>query len=310
MFVAAVDAGSRRLRLGTRGSALALAQAELVSRALGGAEVVPIRTSERPRINDKSRFVREIETALLEGEVDVGVHSAKDLPSELPEGLRIAAVPKREDPLDCWVGPESSLTAVHDGARVGTSSLRRRAQLLAARPELEVGELRGNVDTRLAKLAAGEHDAVVLAAAGLVRLGRADEIAFHLELSDMTPASGQGALALQTREGDEDAVGAVAAIADPEAEAEVRAERAAIAALEASCNTPLGLHARHRGDRLMLSAFCGLPDGAEWIRDELDGEPGDPEALGRRIAERLLAAGAAELLSRAEQMASSPEVGR
>jgi len=295
-----------RLRLGTRGSALALAQAELVSRALGSAEVVPIRTSgDRDRNGgDKARFVREIEAALLEGEVDIGVHSAKDLPSDLPEGLRISGVPKREDPLDCWVGAESSLAAVPEGARVGTSSLRRRAQLLAARPDLEVSELRGNVDTRLAKLAAGEHDAIVLASAGLVRLGREEEIAFHLEEATMTPAPGQGALALQTRVDDEGASAAAAEIGDPEAGAELRAERAGVAALEASCNTPLGLHAAYRGDRLAIGAFCGLPDGSEWIRDQLEGDRGDPEALGRELAERLLGAGAAELLARAERMAA------
>ena len=310
---------SERLRLGTRGSALALAQAEAVAAALGDAgssavEVVPIKTSGDqdgariggpPEKDDKARFVREIEAALLAEEVDVGVHSAKDLPSELPGGLTIAGVPKRENPLDCWVGPESTLDAVPEGARVGTSSLRRRAQLLALRPDLEIVELRGNVDTRLAKLADGVLDAIVLAAAGLSRLGRASEIAFNIDLEQLTPAPGQGALALETREGDEPAATAVEGISEPEATTELRAERAAAAALDGSCNTPLGVHARHTGDRLEISGFCGLPDGSEWIRDRMDGGREEPEALGRELAERMRAAGAGEVLARAEAMMSS-----
>ena len=299
------------LRLGTRGSALALAQAELVSRALGDAEVVPIKTSgesgeasSRAQAGDKARFVRGIESALLAGEVDIGVHSAKDLPSDSPEGLRIAGVPKREDPLDCWIGPESSLEAVPEGARVGTSSLRRRAQLLALRPDLELIDLRGNVDTRLAKLRDGDYDGIVLASAGLVRLGRSDEIAFHLEAREMTPAAGQGALALQTRADNRRAAEAAARIGDPEATAQVRAERAVVAELEASCNTPLGVQARHHGDGLMISAFCGLPDGSEWIRDELEGDRDDPEGLGRALVERMQGAGAGELLERADRAVS------
>lgn len=192
------------LRLGTRGSALALAQAELVAKALGDAEIVTIRTSgdEGTRRDppadggapggDKARFVREIERALIDGEVDLGVHSAKDLPTELPDGLELAGVPAREDPRDAYVGDASSLGDVPEGSRIGTSSLRRRAQILALRPDVEVVEVRGNVDTRLAKLEAGDYDGLVLAAAGLRRLSRAEEIAFPLELGDFVPAPGQG----------------------------------------------------------------------------------------------------------------------
>jgi hydroxymethylbilane synthase len=307
---------AKPLRLGTRGSALALAQANLVATALGGAEVVPIRTSgDEPAAQpapggDKARFVREIERALLDGDVDIGVHSAKDLPSELPDGLRIAGVPRREDPRDCWIGPDSSLEAVPEGTRAGTSSLRRRAQLLALRPDLEAADLSGNVDTRLGKLAAGDYDGIVLAAAGLVRLGRTDEIAFRLEPEEMTPAPGQGALALETRSEDTDAVRAAEAIGDPEGTTELRAERAAVAELEASCSTPLGVQARHRGEGLMISAFCGLPDGSEWIRDELEGDRDDPEGLARLLVERLRTAGAAELLARAEKMAEPSGAGQ
>ena len=298
---------AKRLRLGTRGSALALAQAGIVADALGGAEVVPIRTSgDQPATGgDKARFVREIEQALLAGEVEIAVHSAKDLPSNLPDGLEIAAVPKREDPLDAWIGPESTIEAVPEGARVGTSSLRRRAQLLALRPDLQPLELRGNVDTRLRKLAAGEYDAIVLAAAGLRRLGREAEIGFKIEAESVVPAPGQGALALEARTADDGPREAVEAIGDPEALTELRAERAAVAALDASCDTPVGVHARHHGDSLMIAAFCGLPDGSEWIRDDLVGDRDDPEALGRLLAERLQGAGAAELLAQAEKMGAS-----
>ena len=157
------------IRLATRGSALALAQAEWVAGLLGGAELVEV--SSDGELGDKARFVRGVESALLAGEAEIGVHSAKDLPAAMPEGLAIAAVPEREDPADVWIGTGSSLDAVPEGARVGTASLRRRAQLLAARPDLEVGELHGNVDTRLRRLAEGDLDAIVLAAAGLRRLG-------------------------------------------------------------------------------------------------------------------------------------------
>src|SRR6478672_13435102 len=162
------------IRIATRGSALALAQANQVAEMLGGAELVEASSDGEP--GDKSRFVRGVERALLAGEAEVGVHSAKDLPSEMPEGLEIAAVPPREDPADVWIGPGDSLAGVPEGARVGTASLRRRAQLLAARPDLRVEELHGNVDTRLRKLAEGELDGIVLAAAGLRRLGREEEI--------------------------------------------------------------------------------------------------------------------------------------
>jgi hydroxymethylbilane synthase len=299
------------VRLGTRGSALALAQAQLVADALDGAEVVPIKTSgdEGARRGgavaggDKARFVREIERALLAGDVELGVHSAKDLPSELPDELRIAGVPAREDPVDAYVGEASSLAEVPEGARVGTSSLRRRAQLLAARPDLDVVELRGNVDTRLRKLADGEYDGIVLAAAGLRRLGREDEIAFRFERDEMTPAAGQGALVLESRRDDSSAASVAAGLSDGTALVEVTAERAAVAELDATCRTPVGIHATVSGEGLRIDAFVGLPDGSEWIRDAVGGGPEDPVAAGREIASRLVSAGAAELLERAEAVA-------
>ena len=290
------------MRLGTRGSALALAQARLVGERLDGAEIVPIRTSGRRGAagGDKARFVREIERALLEGEVDLGVHSAKDLPSELPAGLEIAGVTAREDPADCYVGEASSLSEVPEGARVGTSSLRRRAQLLATRPDLELADLRGNVDTRLRRLAEGQFDGVVLAAAGLRRLGREREIAFKFDREEMTPAAGQGALALEGRSGEQDAEDAAASVTDPAALAELTAERAVVAELDASCHTPLGVSAGLTGERIRIDAFVGLADGSEWVRDTVEGGARDPATLGRELAGRMRAAGATELLERAQ----------
>jgi hydroxymethylbilane synthase len=294
-----------RLRLGTRGSALALAQARLVADALGGAEVVPIKSSgDHPAAGgDKARFVREIETSLLADEVDLGVHSAKDLPSELPDELRLAGVFRREDPADAYVGPADSFEAIPEGARIGTSSLRRRAQLLAARPDLDVQELRGNVDTRLRRLADGDFDGIVLAAAGLRRLGRENEIAFGFDAGLMTPAAGQGALALEARRGDGAAGAAAAGITDTQALVELTVERAAVGALDASCRTPVGVRAELSGAAVRADGFVGLPDGSEWIRDILEGDAGDPVALGRVLAERMLAAGAGELLERANATA-------
>jgi hydroxymethylbilane synthase len=299
------NVAERPLRLGTRGSALALAQANLVAKALGGAEVVPLKSSESTsKGGDKARFVREIERALLDSEVDLGVHSAKDLPTDLPEDLEIAGVPERQDPRDAYVGHVTSLGEVPGGSRIGTSSLRRRAQILARRPDLEVVELRGNVDTRLARYEAGDFDGLVLAAAGLRRLGRAGEIAFAIEPDELVAAPGQGAIAIEARHSDDHAVAAAESITDRGALGTLSAERSLVAALDASCNTPLGASATlERGGRMRLRAFCGLPDGSEWLRDELEVDASDPEGLGAALAERMKAAGAADILARAESRA-------
>jgi hydroxymethylbilane synthase len=289
------------LRLATRGSALALTQARWVAERLGGGELVE-GSSDGER-GDKSRFVRGVERVLLDGGAEVGVHSAKDLPGEMALGLEIAAVPAREDPADAWIGPGSSLEDVPEGARVGTASLRRRAQLLALRPDLRVEDLHGNVDTRLRKLAKGHLDAIVLAAAGLRRLGREAEIGFELPSDLMVPAPGQGALALQIREGDEGTARELAAIGDDAALRELTAERAAVAPLGASCATPVGVFARVDGESLALTAFVGLPDGSEWVRDAIEVDAADPLEAGTELAERLIGAGAAELVARAAEMA-------
>lgn len=267
---------------------------------LGGADLITVSSDGEP--GDKGRFVRGVERALLDGEAEIGVHSAKDLPAAMAEGLAIAAVPAREDPRDVWIGIGASLRDVPQGARVGTASLRRRAQLLAARPDLAVSELHGNVDTRLRLLGEGELDAIVLAAAGLRRLGREDEVAFAIPEEEMTPAAGQGALVLQIRAGDGDAAAAGAALGDADALAEVTAERAVVARLEATCATPIGVRARVAEDGLAIDAFVGLPDGSEWIRDRVEAEEEEPAAVGAALAERLVAAGARDVLDRAERL--------
>jgi hydroxymethylbilane synthase len=291
------------IRLGTRGSPLALAQARLVADALPGeVELVPIRTSgdaKRPG-GDKSRFVKEIEDALLAGRVDLAVHSAKDVPSELPAGLAIVGVPDRADARDALCGA-SSLDQLPEGAVVGTSSLRRRAQLLALRPDLRLRELRGNVDTRLRRLAEGDFSALVLAQAGLDRLGRGGEGA---RLPELVPAPGQGCLALEARADDERIATAAAGLTDRAALTCLTAERALVSGLGATCRTPIGAHAELDDGALRLTAFAGMPDGSHWIRDVHERDPGDPAGLGEAVAERLKSAGATALLDAAERAAA------
>jgi hydroxymethylbilane synthase len=291
------------LRLATRGSALALTQAGWVADRLGGAELIEASSDGEP--GDKSRFVRGVERVLLAGGAEIGVHSAKDLPGAMPEGLEIASVPPREDPADVWIGVGTSLEDVPEGARVGTASLRRRAQLLAARPDLRVEEIHGNVDTRLRKLREGELDAIVLAAAGLRRLGREAEIGFAIPVERMVPAAGQGALALQVRAGDEATSDAAVAINDLKAMRELTAERTVVTLLEATCTSPLGAHARAEGGRIAIEAFVGLPDGSEWLRDSIEGDAEQPTLAGAELVQRLLGAGAREILDRAESFGSA-----
>ena len=286
------------LRLGSRGSTLALIQAEAVAAALGGAEVVTLRTAD-DAVGDKARFVRGVERAIIDGAVQLGVHSAKDLPGDLPEDLALVGVPGREDPTDAFVGRAGSLGELAEGARVGTSSLRRGSQLLALRPDVEILELRGNVDTRLAKLAEGGYDGIVLASAGLARLGRAGEVSFRFGLDEMTPAAGQGCLALEARADDQPTAAAAGGITDRAALVELTAERAAVRALGADCETPVGICARAAEGELVLLGYAGLADGSEWVRDRVAGDPDQPAALGESLAERMLAAGAGEILARA-----------
>jgi len=283
------------LKLGTRGSRLAVAQAEQVAASLGGAEVVTVSSTDGEP-GDKERFVRGVERALLDGEVDLGVHSAKDLPSDRPDAIRLVGVVGREQPADAYLGAAPSLGELDPGSRVGTASLRRRSQLLALRPDLELVELHGNVDTRLRKLADREYDGIVLAVAGLRRLGREAEIAFPFGLEELTPAGGQGSLALEARRGDSRAAAEAARISSHDALVELTAERAALTALAATCQTPVGVCARLDGRGLEMFGYAGRPDGSDWVRDRLSGDPEQPAALGEALAERMLAAGAREIL--------------
>jgi hydroxymethylbilane synthase len=263
------------VRLGTRGSALALAQARWVAERLpGDVEVVPITTTgDRDRAReDKAKWVRELERALLAGEVDLAVHSAKDVPSELPDGLALVGAPEREDARDVLVGRLEG--------RVGTSSPRRAAMLRAFHPAVEVVEVRGNVDTRLRKLAAGELDGLVLAAAGLRRLGR-PEAATPL---DFVPAAGQGTLLLEAR------ADRAPVLRDPATWAAVSCERACVRALGADCHSAVGVH----HDGTVVRGWVGAEDGGTWIADALEAPAS--EELGLQLAERLMLAGARELL--------------
>jgi hydroxymethylbilane synthase len=290
------------VRVGTRGSALALAQAGTVAALLGDdAQLVPITTSgDRDRAaGDKEKWVKELELALLAGEVDLAVHSAKDVPSLLPEGLELVGSPPRAVPFDALVGVPS-LDELPEGARVGTASLRRSSQLRALREDLEVVVVHGNVDTRLRRLEEGELDALVLAAAGLRRLGR--EAAIGCLLTELVPAAGQGTLVLEARAGDERARAAVHAITDAASWDALSAERTLVARLDATCNTPLGAHATVESSGIVLRTFVGLPDGSAWLRDETPPACA-PDEAGELAAERLLAAGAADLLRRAEELA-------
>jgi len=289
------------VRIATRSSKLAIAQAQWIAAALGGAELVPVTTDGAP--GDKARFVRGVEQAVLDGEADLAVHSAKDVPGEGTPGLALAGVPAREDPADVFVGPARSLDELPEGARIGTASLRRRSQLLALRPDLEVVELRGNVDTRLRKLADGEVDGLVLAAAGLLRLGLGEAISFRFSAAQMVPAPGQGALALVARTDDEEATRAAGRVTDRNALVEYTAERAVVGALEATCDTPLGVCARHMDGTLAVAAYAGLPDGSQWVRDAVRGDPEQPVALAEALVEKLEAQGAREILERAAREA-------
>lgn len=288
------------MRLGTRGSPLALIQAEWVAaRVPGPVEIITVTTpgDRAQRLGDKARWVSELESALLDGRIDCAVHSAKDVPGELPDGLTLVAFPAREDPRDAICGAPS-LASLPRGARVGTSSLRRRAQMLATRPDLEIIAVRGNVDTRLGKLAAGEVDALVLALAGLRRLDR--EGAVDGILGELIPAAGQGALAIEAR-GESDSARILAALDHAQSSACVSAERALTRALGASCQTAVGAHARMSDDsRIELSGWAGMPDGSAWVSDRQLGT--DPESLGRAVGKAMLAAGAGELLAAAEPM--------
>ncbi|HEX9780720.1 MAG TPA: hydroxymethylbilane synthase [bacterium] len=299
--------------VGTRGSALALAQSRLIAEALGArhpnrrfelrtVESEGDRRAEEPlaAIGGEGVFVKELEHALLDGRIDVAVHSMKDLPLESPKGITLAAVPEREDPRDALVcrPGEGGLESLPAGARIGTSSLRRRGQLLRHRPDVRPAEIRGNVDTRLRKLDEGRYDAIVVAACGLARLGLEGRISARLPLDWMLPEPGQGALAVQVRGDDAEAGRVTAALDDAISRSRVRAERAFLGALGGGCRLPIAASARADGPRLVLDGAVCAADGTRLVRGSRTGSIADPDGLGRSLGEELIAQGALEMLRR------------
>jgi len=297
----------RRLRIASRGSVLARWQSESICGQLArlgwSSELVILKTSgDRvqqaiSQIGIKGVFIKELEDALLDGRADLAVHSMKDVPTEIPAGLAFPAICQREDVRDCLVSREGwSLDQLPAGARLGTSSVRRRSQLLHRRPDLEIRDLRGNIDTRLHKLATGDYDAIVLAKAGLDRLGWTDRITETLSTEVSLPAVGQGALGMEARASDVEVCEILSQLDHDETRSAIMAERALLAELEGGCQVPLGAWARLDSGRLVLDACVCSPDGVDYIREHLLGSPEDPEKLGRDTAQKLLQAGAGRIL--------------
>ena len=307
------------LTIATRGSKLALTQTEWVrGRILAhhpdmDVDVLMIRTTgdkvlDRPlaKIGGKGLFVKEIEEALLDGRADLAVHSMKDMPAEVPAGLVIGAVPVRENPGDAIISKGGlHLDAIPEGARIGTSSLRRGAQLLAHRPDLHIVPLRGNVDTRLRKLEAGDVDAIILAAAGLSRLGLSEKITQVLPADLMLPAIGQGALAIEIRDGDAATSAAIRFINDADTEITVAAERAFLGVIGGGCEVPVAAAAHLDAEHISLRGFVGSVDGRQSIYREGTGARQDAQALGRAIAREILEAGGEEILAEIEQQSQA-----
>jgi hydroxymethylbilane synthase len=308
-------ASTSTLRIVTRGSALALWQAEHVRSALElPTEPLVVRTTgdrvqdvALSRVGDRGLFTREVDDALLDGRADIAVHSAKDIPTTLPDGLEIVAFLEREDPSDVLVarpGLPGRLAELPAGARIGTSSLRRRAQLAALRSDLEIVDLRGNVDTRLARVREGAVDAALLARAGLLRLGRGDAVGERLSPPDWLPAVGQGALALVMR-GDHAARPIVASLEHAATRDAVVAERAFLRRLEGGCQVPIGAVTLKSAEGIVLHGGVFTLDGSVQLRDAIGGGAGDAAALGEALAERLIARGADRLLSDARTAGGS-----
>ncbi|BBT14163.1 hydroxymethylbilane synthase [Metapseudomonas otitidis] len=300
----------REIRIATRKSALALWQAEYVKSALEQAHpglrvsLVPMvsrgdKLLDAPlaKIGGKGLFVKELETALLENEADIAVHSMKDVPMDFPEGLGLFCICEREDPRDAFVSNRfDSLDALPAGSIVGTSSLRRQAQLLARRPDLRIHFLRGNVNTRLAKLDAGEYDAIILAAAGLIRLGFEDRIRSSISVDDSLPAGGQGAVGIECRTADAEVHALLAPLHHRDTAVRVNAERALNKRLNGGCQVPIACYAVLEGDQLWLRGLVGQPDGGQLLRAESRAPADEAEQLGVRVAEDLLGQGAETIL--------------
>lgn len=305
-----VTLSRRVLKIGTRGSLLALTQSGFIRKRIEECrhevqvELVVIKTTgdkiqdvPLAKVGGKGLFVKEIEEALLSREVDLAVHSMKDVPARLPEGLTIGVIPAREDPRDVLVARTAGgLKELPHGASVGSSSLRRAAQIRAHRPDLRVENLRGNLDTRLRKLEEGRYEAILLAAAGLHRMGWRDRITSYLEVEDFLPAVGQGALGLEFREDDHVVRELLAPLHHPETAMAVQAERSFLDTLEGGCQVPIGGHARVRGDRLELSGLVASVDGSEVFRITRSAPWGEAVRLGIQVAQELLQTGARSVL--------------
>jgi hydroxymethylbilane synthase len=299
------------LRIGTRASKLALVQSRWVKAKIeqkypnARVELVTIKTtgdtildSPLSKVGGKGLFVKEIEDALLEGRIDLAVHSMKDVPAELPEGLVLSTFPKREDPRDAFVSRQyRTFSLLPQGSRVGTSSLRRAAQLLNVRPDLNVVSLRGNVDTRLGKLAAGEFQAIILAAAGLRRFGLANRISQVFSTHQMLPAIGQGALGLELRADDTETISLLSFLNHEPTRTTVGAERAFLKELEGGCQVPIAAFAQLNGQRLHLQGMVAELDGSSLLRDHLTGNKNNAENVGINLARKLLDAGADKILA-------------
>ncbi|MBE0428804.1 MAG: hydroxymethylbilane synthase [Thermoleophilia bacterium] len=310
----------KSITLGTRGSELALFQANQVARSIQSkfvglsVNIKKITTSgdrilDSPlaRIGDKGLFVKEIENELLDGAIDIAVHSGKDMPTELPDGLELAAYGPREDPRDAFIGKARGLDEIPAGGKVGTSSLRRRSQLLSLRPDLEIVDIRGNVDTRIRKIEEMGLSGTILAAAGIRRLGRESEAGFYFSDSDMIPAVGQGVIVIEARTGDRAILDLLERENHPESAAAVMAERALMKELEGGCQVPIGGHALITGGRLTMHAYLGSLDGSRFVRDSIDGSWEKAAELGQALARRMYATGGSEILA---QVRGEEEQGR
>lgn len=299
----------KTLRIATRKSALALWQAnwikgrlealhpgltiELVKIVTKGDKILDVPLAQ---VGGKGLFVKEIEDALLDGRADIAVHSMKDVPTDFPEGLYLAVITEREDPRDAWFSTKGSLKSIPQGAKVGTSSLRRKVQLKASRPDLVFEDLRGNVDTRLRKLEEGQYDAIVLAAAGVRRLGVADKVTDYIGADDVLPAVGQGAVGIECRINDPETNALIAPLRHENTQVAVTAERAFLKTLEGGCQVPIASFGEITGDTIRLRGLVGSLDGKQIITGERTGNVADAAKMGVALAEELLGKGAKEIL--------------
>jgi hydroxymethylbilane synthase len=301
----------KHIKIGTRKSLLALTQSNWIKKQIEEkypdvtVELVKIVTKgdkildvPLAKVGGKGLFVKEIEDAMLNGEADIAVHSMKDVPSELPEGLHLGIITKRENPFDAFISKKySSIAELPQGAIIGTSSLRRRSQLARMRPDLTIVDLRGNLDTRLRKLDEGQFDAIILAAAGLNRLGLADRAASYFTKNEMLPAVAQGAVGIELRTADKDLLAGLCFLDHHETSITVRAERAFLKRLEGGCQVPIGGFAELEGDKLAMDGLIVSLDGTQFIRESMEDSASDPERLGNALAEKLLSMGGQKILA-------------